>query len=209
MVRFMLPFYGVLSLAYLALGAAWVVASAAKWRTLMPLQYCVALVVALGMAESSAWYFDYVNFNATGYRPYAATVFAVLLGSARKALSRSLVLVVAMGYGVARPTLGGLTRDVVGLSLAYFVAASALDLEANLGKVDDLTSTARLVLVAPVAFLDATYILWIFTALRGRWRRRRRGDRRLNSNSIDDSPTPSRCAWWRPWVGSSTRCGSR
>ena len=165
MVRFMLPFYGVLSLAYLALGAAWVVASAAKWRTLMPLQYCVALVVALGMAESSAWYFDYVNFNATGYRPYAATVFAVLLGSARKALSRSLVLVVAMGYGVVRPTLGGLTRDVVGLSLAYFVAASALDLEANLGKVDDLTSTARLVLVAPVAFLGATYILWIFTAL--------------------------------------------
>ena len=70
-----------------------------------------------------------------------------------------------MGYGVVRPTLGGLTRDVVGLSLAYFVAASALDLEANLGKVDDLTSTARLVLVAPVAFLDATYILWIFTAL--------------------------------------------
>lgn len=165
MVRFMLPFYGFLSLAYLALGAAWVVASAARWQTLMPLQYCVALVVALGMAESSAWYFDYVNFNATGYRPYAATVFAVLLGSARKALSRSLVLVVAMGYGVVRPTLGGVTRDVVGLSLAYFVAAAALDLEANLGKVDDLTSTARLVLVAPVAFLDATYILWIFTAL--------------------------------------------
>ena len=70
-----------------------------------------------------------------------------------------------MGYGVVRPTLGGLTRDVVGLSLAYFVAASALDLEANLGKVDDLTSTARLVLVAPVAFLDADVILWIFTAL--------------------------------------------
>ena len=74
-------------LAYL--GSARRGSSLARWRTLMPLQCCVALVVALGMAESSAWYFDYVNFNATGYRPYAATVFAVLLGSARKALSVS------------------------------------------------------------------------------------------------------------------------
>ena len=37
---------------------------------------------------------------------------AVLISSARKTVSRSLVLVVSMGYGVVRPTLGGLTKKV-------------------------------------------------------------------------------------------------
>ena len=35
-----------------------------------------------------------------------------MVGSARKCISRMLLLVVAMGYGVVRPTLGGLTKKV-------------------------------------------------------------------------------------------------
>ena len=64
-----------------------------------------------------------------------------------KTVSRSLVLVVSMGYGVVRPTLGGLTRKVVSLSAAYFVATSTLDVMTNVGTIDDLTSSARIFLV--------------------------------------------------------------
>ena len=63
-------------------------------------------------AVSSLRYFDYVNFNNTGFRPYDVTLWAVMVGSARKCISRMLLLVVAMGYGVVRPTLGGLTKKV-------------------------------------------------------------------------------------------------
>ena len=41
------------------------------------------------------------------------TLWAVVVGSARKCISRMLLLVVAMGYGVVRPTLGGLTKKVL------------------------------------------------------------------------------------------------
>lgn len=57
-------------------------------------------------------YFDYVNFNATGYRPYVTTLYAVLLGCARKTISRILVLIVSMGYGVVLPYLGAIQHKV-------------------------------------------------------------------------------------------------
>ena len=155
MLQNQLPFYGLMATAYLALGALWTLAMLAHWRELMVLHRCVAAVIAVSMVEYATWYFDFVNFNATGFRPPFATLVAVLLGSARKAASRTLVLIVSMGYGVVRPTLGGLTRDVAATCAAYFVASAALDVEANLGRVDDMTSAARVFLVLPVAFLDA------------------------------------------------------
>lgn len=57
-------------------------------------------------------YFDYVNFNATGYRPYVTTLYAVLLGCLRKTISRTLVLIVSMGFGVVLPYLGAIQKKV-------------------------------------------------------------------------------------------------
>ena len=51
------------------------------------------------------------------------------------------------------------------LGVTYFVAVSALDITTNVGTIDDLTSTARIALVLPVAILDAIFILWVFTSL--------------------------------------------
>ena len=115
-VRFMLP---SASLPRLPRVRRRGVVASAWWRALAAAA-CVALVVALGMAESSAWYFDYVNFNATGCRPTPPSS-RFSWGPAPLSVSRA-----RRGDGVRRrsTTLGGLTRDVDGISLAYFVAAS-------------------------------------------------------------------------------------
>ena len=76
------------------------------------LQHWITAVVALGMMEMSTWYFDYVNFNATGFRPYITTLYAVFLGCVRKTISRVLVLVVSMGFGVVLPYLGAIQNKV-------------------------------------------------------------------------------------------------
>ena len=55
-------------------------------------------------------YFDYVNFNTTGFRPYVTTLYAVLLGCLRKTFSRVLVLIVSMGFGVVLPYLGAIQK---------------------------------------------------------------------------------------------------
>ena len=160
-----LPFFGFACAGYLVLGFAWTVAYIAHWKELLELHNCITAVVALGMCETAVWYFDYANFNATGYRPYVATIFAVLLGSLRTTLSRALVLVVSMGYGVVRPTLGGVTAKVIALCACYFCSAAIKDVVEHVGTVDDLKPGAKLLLILPVSALDALFLVWTFTSL--------------------------------------------
>ncbi|KAE8663186.1 hypothetical protein F3Y22_tig00113084pilonHSYRG00007 [Hibiscus syriacus] len=105
----LMTFYGFMSLAYLVLGLAWFLRFVQFWKDIIHLHYHITLVIALGMCEMDVWYFEYSNFNSTGTRPMGITLSAVTFVSVKKTLSRLLLLVVSMGFGVVRPTLGGLT----------------------------------------------------------------------------------------------------
>ena len=125
----------------------------------------VGAVIALGLFEMILWYFEYVNFNNTGMRPIVLTTWVVTVGAIRKSISRLLILSVSMGYGVVRPTLGGLTSKVLLLGITYFLASELLNITEYVGTINDVSGRARLLLVLPDAFLDAFLILWIFTSL--------------------------------------------
>jgi len=161
----LMTFYGFMSLAYLLLGVIWFSQYIRFWKDVLQLQNCITLVIALGMFEMTLWYFEYANFNATGIRPMGITFWAVTFGAVKKTVARLLLLVVSMGYGVVRPTLGGLTSKVLLLGATYFLASELLDVVENVGTIDDLSGNTRLFLVLPVAILDAFLILWIFTSL--------------------------------------------
>jgi len=102
----MIPLYGVLCLLYLCLGFVWVVVLFRNFKDVIMLQIYISVVILLSMLETSLWYFDYVNFNNTGTRPAAITIWAVLFGALRKVISKVVLLLVCMGYGVVKPTLG-------------------------------------------------------------------------------------------------------
>ncbi|GJN07972.1 hypothetical protein PR202_ga25853 [Eleusine coracana subsp. coracana] len=161
----MMTFYGFMSLAYLALGLLWFIQFVRLWKDILQLHYHITAVIALGMCEMSFWYFEYANFNSTGTRPMGITLWAVTFTAVKKTISRLLLLVVSMGYGVVLPTLGGITSRVAALGLVYFVASEALELVENLGNINDFSGKTRLFLVLPVAVLDATFIIWIFSSL--------------------------------------------
>ncbi|XP_031490547.1 uncharacterized protein LOC116257724 [Nymphaea colorata] len=161
----LMNFYGFMSLAYVLLGIIWFSWYARFWREVMPLQNCITLVIALGMFEMALWYFEYAAFNTTGIRPSGITMWAVTFGSIKRSVSRVLLLVVSMGYGVVRPTLGGLTSKVLLLGGTFFLASEVLELVENVGSVSDFSGKERLFLVLPVALLDAFFIVWIFTSL--------------------------------------------
>ena len=158
-------FYGLMSLIYLVLGVVWISQYIRYWKDILALQNYLTVIIGLGMVEVTLWYFEYANFNTTGQRPMGITFWAVSFGTVKKTLSRVLLLVVSMGYGVVRPTLGGLTSKVIILGATYFLASEVLDVFEHVGTIDDLSGKARLFLVLPVAVLDAFFILWIFTSL--------------------------------------------
>lgn len=158
-------FYVFMVIAYLALSIAWFFQYVRFWDDALLLQHCITVVIALGLLEMILWYFDYVNFNNTGMRPIAITTWVVTIGAVKKTISRLLILSMSMGYGVVRPTLGGLTSKVLLLGITYLVASELLDITEYVGAINDVSGRAKLILVLPDAFLDAFLILWIFTSL--------------------------------------------
>ncbi|KAI0495227.1 hypothetical protein KFK09_025377 [Dendrobium nobile] len=161
----LMNFYIFMSVAYLLLGIVWFSQYMRFWKDILPLQNWITLVIALGLFEMTLWYFEYLNFNSTGARPVGITTWVVTVGAVRKTVSRLLLLSVSMGYGVVRPTLGGLTSKVLLLGVTYFLASELLDITENVGTINDISGKTRLFLVLPDAFLDAFLILWIFTSL--------------------------------------------
>ncbi|RVW52128.1 Transmembrane protein 87A [Vitis vinifera] len=135
----LMNFYGIMSLAFVILGIFWFSQNARFWREVLPLQNCVTLVITLGMFEMAFWYFDYAQFNKTGVRPTATTIWAVTFGTVKRTVARLIILMVSMGYGVVRPTLGGLTSKVVMLGVTFFMASEVLELVENVGAVTTLT----------------------------------------------------------------------
>ncbi|KAL2541855.1 Lung seven transmembrane receptor family protein [Abeliophyllum distichum] len=161
----LMTFYGFMSLAYLVLGLLWFLRFVQHWKDIIQLHYQITSVIGLGMCEMALWYFEYTNFNATGSRPMGITLWAVTFSAIKKTVSRLLLLVVSMGYGVMRPTLGGITSKLILLGVVYFVASEALELVEHLGNINDFAGKNRVFLVLPVALLDACFILWIFSSL--------------------------------------------
>ncbi|KAH0465505.1 hypothetical protein IEQ34_005608 [Dendrobium chrysotoxum] len=161
----LMTFHGFMSLAYLALGLVWFLQFVRFWKDTLQLHYHITAVIALGMCEMAFWFFEYANFNDSGSRPMGITIWAVTFTAVKKTVSRMLLLVVSMGYGVVRPTLGGITSKVILLGVVYFIASEALELVEHLGNINDFSGKARLFLVLPVALLDAVFIVWIFSSL--------------------------------------------
>jgi hypothetical protein len=158
-------FYVFMTLAYVCLGIIWLLQYVRFWDDVLQLQHCISAVIGLGLFEMILWYFEYANFNNTGIRPIVVTTWVVTVGAIRKTIARLLILSVSMGYGVVRPTLGGLTSKVLLLGVTYLLASELLNITEYVGTINDVSGRARLMLVLPDAFLDAFLILWIFTSL--------------------------------------------
>ena len=55
------------------------------------------------MVEVTTWYLDLAEFSEWGVRPAGTTFWAATARAVRRTVSRVLVRLVAMGYGVVRP----------------------------------------------------------------------------------------------------------
>ncbi|CAM0146810.1 unnamed protein product [Urochloa decumbens] len=133
------------------------------WRTPEAAESHAKMAHSTGLVQ--AILFEAADRDNIGVRPVGITTWVVTVGAIRKTVSRLLILSISMGYGVVRPTLGGLTSKVLLLGLTYFLASEMLDIAENVGTINDISGKARLFLVLPDAFLDAFLILWIFTSL--------------------------------------------
>jgi hypothetical protein len=159
-----LPFFGWLALAYVVGGFLWAGLMAAHMDELIQLQYWITLVLGLGMLETLSRYHDFERWNAHGVRDDGAMLFAVLCGTTKRALSRVLVLIVSMGYGTTKPTLGETMGQVLSLGALYLGLATVQEFYFNLSHSLP-TGLLEFGLLFGLSLLDVAFIFWIFKSL--------------------------------------------
>jgi hypothetical protein len=162
---YQLPFYGVLALSYLVVGFAWLVLSIKHWKQLLTIQNYIAGVIALGMIETATLYFDDLGYNISGENYVGAMIVGVIVSTIKRTISRLLVLVVSMGYGVVKPTLGQERYKIILLGGLYFIFSGILNIMELVQRSPAFSTPVVLFLVFPVAVFDTIFYWWIFLSL--------------------------------------------
>ncbi|KAJ3119477.1 hypothetical protein HK098_005402 [Nowakowskiella sp. JEL0407] len=159
-----LPLNGFLSLTYLLIGITWLVKSFMYWKDLLPLQnYCTGVIFFL-MLEMAFNYGYFEDYNKTGVYSNALLVITVLLNAGRNSISFFMLLIVSLGFGVVKPTLGPTMKNCLTLTYVHFAAGVLYTAGSRV--VEDLTGLAILVFILPLSSTVTIFYLWILSGLK-------------------------------------------
>eukprot|EP00300_Choanocystis_sp_HF-7_P029852 c3770_g1_i1.p1 GENE.c3770_g1_i1~~c3770_g1_i1.p1 ORF type:complete len:322 (+),score=71.21 c3770_g1_i1:612-1577(+) len=159
---YFIPLFGYLAVAYVVLSVIWVVVCFVNRHQLIQLHHYVTFAICLGILETVTWYFDYRNFNETGLRPITPVIAGVVISSFKRTLSRILVLVVCMGYGIMKANLTTWQWRKIGLlGVVSFTFSSIHDVVLSYGQMTSTLERRGVFFVFPVAAIDSIFFLWI------------------------------------------------
>ncbi|MES1911422.1 MAG: hypothetical protein MHM6MM_003851 [Cercozoa sp. M6MM] len=164
-------FYGWLAGIYLVAGVAWLFVTHRHKNSVMAVQNAVTMVLSVAMVEMAVWFSNWQSLNAVGVRSNPPFFVGMLLSVLRRTASRMLVLAVSLGYGVVHSTQGtdslgrGVALKLWGIGVVYFVASLCYEYFFHFRHHTRVTFGERLVVMTPVAVLDAVFYWWIFVAL--------------------------------------------
>ncbi|KAK4057820.1 hypothetical protein OIO90_001039 [Microbotryomycetes sp. JL221] len=159
-------FYFVLLLVYVGLAAAWMLLCWKHRRDLLPIQnYITATIVFLVIEMAFVWrYYAFLNNNG---QPGLAGIWLVIvsaLNAARNSLSLFLLLIVSMGYGVVRPTLGSTMLRIRTLAVIHFVFGLLYSLGTVMIPLDS-EGFFILCFVVPLSITLTAFLMWIMFSL--------------------------------------------
>ncbi|KAF9433036.1 hypothetical protein BGZ76_009973 [Entomortierella beljakovae] len=159
-----LPFYGTLSLTYMVIGIGWMILCAKHWREILTIQHFISGVIFFLMVEMAFNWGYWDNYNNTGESPVALLVLVSLLNSGRNSISLFMLLIVSMGYGVVKPTLGSTMKKVIILSLAHFLFGVIYS-AGTMSPVEDVSAMIVLMVVVPLALTMTCFYIWTLQSL--------------------------------------------
>merc|ERR1740129_2664742 len=94
-----------MSFLYAVLALVWMGLSLKQWRQIFHIQYCIAVVILLGLVEAFLWWIFFNDWNQSGLRGRFLFIMAILSSVVKSIFSYMLVLVASLGWGVTRPFL--------------------------------------------------------------------------------------------------------
>lgn len=161
-----LPFYGGLAIVYAVLGAFWAFLYFQNRSDILPVQnYITATVVFLIVEQLMTWgFYDYQNRHGNTGLNKAFMIIVSILNAARNSLSFFLLLIVCMGYGVVKPSLGKTMIYVRILAIAHFVFGVAYAI-ASMAVTPESVGPLILFVILPLAGTLTAFYVWTLSSL--------------------------------------------
>ncbi|EON70056.1 hypothetical protein W97_09324 [Coniosporium apollinis CBS 100218] len=161
-----LPFYGSLAIVYAVVGVFWGFLYYQNRQDILPVQnYITAIIVFLVVEMLMTWgFYDYQNRHGNNIGSKALMIVVSILNAGRNSFSFFLLLIVCMGYGVVKHTLGKTMVVVRWLAAAHFVFGVIYAIASLTVHPDDAGPLVLLVILPLSGTLTAFYI-WTLNSL--------------------------------------------
>jgi hypothetical protein len=161
-----LPFYGGITIVYFVVLAFWGFLYFQNRHDILAVQnYITAILVFLVVEMLMTWgYYDHQNRHGNNLGTKALMIIVAILNAFRNSFSFFLLLIVCMGYGVVKPSLGKTMTIVRWLAVAHFVFGVIYAVASLTVRPDDAGPLVLLVILPLSATLTAFYI-WTLNSL--------------------------------------------
>jgi Lung seven transmembrane receptor len=169
-------FYTVLAVVYFAVMLWYGISMHLNVESRIPIEKWILITIVVGFVEMIFRSGDYFVWNQDGYRMNVAMYLGILLGVFKRGFSRCLGIMVSLGWGVIRDSLGSTMRWIILLGATYIGVSSARELMWQFA-IDDLETlsygteedifSVTVIMTFVVSALDVIFILWILDALNG------------------------------------------
>lgn len=161
----LLTFYIIMCVVYSLYCLFWLLTSACNFRELLRIQYWIGAVIVLGLIEKIVYYVEYANVNETGLSNREMEKFAGFVACLKRALTRMLVIIVSLGFGIVKPRLGPNLYRVLGIGVIYFIVALLVQMLEIDVYFDSGSREALLLMYVPLVVIDILICWWIFKSL--------------------------------------------
>lgn len=161
-----LPFFGGAAIAYALVFALWMFQYVQHRSDILPVQnYITAICGFLVVEMITIWgYYDYTNSSNSTVGSTIYLITLSILNAFRNAFTFFLLLIVCLGYGVVKPSLGDLMWKCRALAAAHFIFAVVYTISSYIVSPDH-AGPVVLFVVLPLSLTMTTFYVWILASL--------------------------------------------
>lgn len=161
-----LPFYAAITVVYAFVAIGWGALYYLHRHDILAVQnYITAILVFLVVEMFMTWlFYDFQNRHGLNVGAKALLIVVSILSAARNSFSFFLLLIVCMGYGVVKPTLGKTMIYVRWLAGAHFVFGVVYAV-ASLSVTPENAGPLVLLVVLPLAATLTAFYIWTLNSL--------------------------------------------
>ncbi|PWA01684.1 hypothetical protein BB558_002188 [Smittium angustum] len=159
-----LSFYRTLTLFYAICWIIWAYMSYRVWSDVLPLQHHIWFLIGIMIVNMGLSYTYWENYNFSGTTNTFLAIAMVFFGAARNSLSFFLFLVVSLGWGIVRPTLGSTMKKCVALLVLHFISGCIYGTSVAFRDQNELNDMSLFV-VLPISIFTTIYYVWTMKAV--------------------------------------------